>query len=188
MEWGWLKIFADKLRILTWIGALLVVAFTAVFYTADFWVLILVGTSSILLIELTIFSFKKHKWYIEKRRKKNEQIRISKKSISNREEKIWHLFIGLSDDNLKLAIQIFKSSIDPSNEKLRIIREGSNLYFNLYTLGMGMQNPFEIHSSNYWQIPCIWKERLGNSLIVHFDDYFYRLIEHYVKTKKKSKL
>ncbi len=99
-------------------------------------------------------------------------------------DRMWHLFLGLSDADMAFLKDIyFIGDRDPADKYVRFIRQDNSYYNKVYS-----DESFDLPLGDRTYIPCIGKDFLGNTIVVHFHSYFYNLLEHYIKTDKKDKL
>lgn len=191
MDWGWLRVLVEKLRIHSIVGCGVFVALCAIFISQDLWILILTGLQSFLLIELIIYLFEV---FIKKQ--KTEKVNLQNKYKHEAEQKqysdlIWHLFLGLSEMNMKLLLVTFDAPRDPSDKYVRIINPRSLLYSQLESSrfsGYCSSDPFTVSIDSMYSIACLERKYIGDSMIVHFDPYLYGLVEEFLKTGIKSKI
>lgn len=192
MDWGWLKILLEKLRIYSIIGSGVFVALCAIFISQDLWILIFTGLLSFLIIEFIIYLFgvfkKKQKIKRRNLQEKHKQ-EMDQEKINN---SIWYLFLGLSDVNMKLVLAIFDAPGDYTNKYVRVIKQCDSLYSQLESisyLGYGLSDPFAVPINNSeWVFDCLHREHIGDSIKVSFVPYFYSLVEEYLKTGLKKKI
>lgn len=192
MDWSWLKVIVEELRIHSVVGSGVFVTLCAILFTKDYWVLALAGLLSFLIIEFVIYLFgffkKKHiakeKEMKERQRGEEEQRQYT--------DLIWLLFSGLSERNLKLALATFEAPRDPTNKYIRIVKMDSFLCSQLLSSqysGYGSSDPFTIPINNSRSmIVCLQKKHIGDSMVIYFDSYFHDLIEEFLKTGIKKKI
>jgi hypothetical protein len=170
----WLKSILekfDKYSIL-W-GCLGCAAFAIIFPHKSKWWLVLVFCAICLLVDGIRRLWK----YILKQIDENNEIKKRRaekeEQIENENAEIWHMFIGLGQDPMKYLVKIFnEGEKDYENIYVRIIENGESIME--WRLG---RFPLGIHF-----------ESLPDSITLNFDPYFYKLIEHYIKTGKKEQV
>ena len=176
----WLKVLLEKVRIHSFIGAMVFVCLAALIFSFNMWILLLVFCVSFLLIEFFIY-------LSHKLNEKEIQHEKHKKVVRENDEildRIWHLFLGLSDADMKFLKGIyFIENRDPSDKYVRLIQQGDLYYSRIYT-----EDSFDLYLTDRSYIPCLRKDFLRKTIVVHFHFYFYDLLEHYLKTGKKEKL
>ncbi|WP_319505126.1 hypothetical protein [Bacteroides graminisolvens] len=192
MDWSWLKVIIEKLRIHSVVGSGVFVTLCAILFTKDYWALALAGLLSFLIIEFVIYLF----GFLKKKRIVRE-IKMNERQKYEEEQRqytdlIWLLFLGLSERNLKLALATFGAPRDPTDKYVRIVKMDSLLYSQLLSSqysGYGNSDPFTISINNSRSmIVCLQKKHIGDSMVVYFDSYFYNLIEEFLKTGVKKKI
>lgn len=191
MDWGWLKIIIEKLRIYSLIGALFFIALCAVLFTKDSWILIVIGSASFLVIEFAIYIYDR---FEKKRNIKRKNIK-AQNQYNEEEQKykdlVWYFFLGLNGETMRNILAVFDSPKDPSDKYVRIFEKYSSLsqQLNSYKYqGYGSGGFFEINIDDRYVIHCLEMKDIGDSVVVTINPYFYALIEEYFKTGRKIKI
>lgn len=188
MDLEWIRVLLEKLHIHSVIGACVFVSLCALLFSEKIWILILIGSISFLLIEGGIFSYKHFCKCKVKKKSLAQKNKSNEESIQRKKDGIWHLFIGLSDENMGIAQEIFYEESDPYDNHIRIIRKMNALRDKIDSLGYCGVHPFYASIDGGDYIPCIKEKTTGDSIIIQFDPYFYTLLEFYIEHKFKEKL
>jgi predicted membrane protein len=176
----WLKVLLEKVRIHSFIGAMAFVCLAALIFSFNMWILLFVFCVSFLLIEFFIYLCKK----LEEKESQHEKYKNVVRENDEILDRMWHLFWGLSDADMKFLKGIyFIEDKDPADKYVRFIRQDNSYYNKVYS-----DESFDLPLGDRTYIPCIGKDFLGNTIVLHFHYYFYDLLEHYLKTGKKEKL
>lgn len=176
----------EKLKVTYIVISCLVVALVAKFITIDKIWLIITFCSVYLFLEFLEWSYVNINKFLNRYKANVLEERQEEEEEANNHELIWQHFISLGDKTLQVAIAIYESKMpDPNNSYLRLLPIGKCPSYLIYS---SFQSPFDISLSDRNYIPCIYGKQKDNNVLITFNDYFYSLLENYIKTGKKVKL
>lgn len=150
------------------------------------YILILITIIVYLLVELIKFISTKKKersTFIDQEKKRVNQ---NKQFLEKLHQEIWLYFNTLPEDKINTLMSIYKHGEKDNYDKfIRIIDTEGKLNFSPYTF----KDRFTSNINSEYKYSCFDDIRLTNEKIIFkFDEYFFKLLEHYSNTGTKSKI
>lgn len=181
-----IKEILAKLRITFIIIGCLAIALVAKFITTDKIWLAIVFCSVYLILLLSEWTYKSINKVLSTYKEKREGEKKKEEERKKDNEIIWQHFISLNDETMSTAVAIYKSkSPDPNNTLLRLLPLSSCPSYLIYA---SYDCPFDIPLGDRRYLPCIWGQQKDHNALITFNDYFFQLLDHYIKTGKKEKV
>jgi|WetSurMetagenome_2_1015567.scaffolds.fasta_scaffold137146_2 hypothetical protein len=175
MNLDWLKSILDKFDKYSILWACLGCAIFAIKYpNKSKWWLVLVFCAICLLVD-GVRRLRKH---IVKQKIANNEIKKEKaeneRKIEKKHVEIWQIFLVLKESSMEYLVKIFKNeNKDPENIYVRFVENNDkSVSWNL---------------NKYLTFFHIVRES-SDFITLEIDPYFYKLIEHYIKTGKKERI